>query len=406
MVQRVLIVAVAFVAACSPFGGGAFSCERDDQCGATGKCTTGFCSFLDSSCASGYRFGEASGSLANTCVADGAPTDGNGGTDGKTFLDAPGPDTTCYGTGFGKTCFKTENVPSTPVTLTAQNIDTSTSALCSNVVENNPGWCVIAGTDLTITGIVTATGAKPLVLIATNELHVDGTLDVASHRVGAQIGAGAIPLADTTSCDPGTPPNNNGGGAGGSFGAAGGDGGNNGGNAGVVKPTNAMRGGCAGQDGKSGTFGVKGFGGGVTYLIANVQISVGGAINASGAAGSKGVNMAAGGGGGGSGGLIALDAPIVTNGGAIFANGGGGAEGSSNGNDGFDGNEPANGNVAAAADGGSNGGGGGAGGGATAATDGGNAGGFGGGGGGGGAGAVKLFQAATITGGVVSPPPS
>jgi hypothetical protein len=407
MAQRVLIAAAAvFVAACSPFGGGAFTCDRDDQCGATGKCTTGFCSFLDSSCTSGYRFGEASGSLANTCVGDTTPTDGNVAIDAKEFHDAMPPGVACFGTGFGKTCFKTENVPSSPVTLTAQNIDTNTSPLCSIVVENNPGWCVIAATDLTVTGTVTATGAKPLVLVATNELHVDGTLDVASHRNPAQTGAGAVPLADTTQCDPGTPPNNNGGGAGGSFGTIGGNGGNNGGTAGAVKPTNLMRGGCAGQDGKSGTSGVKGLGGGVAYLIGGVKITVGGAINASGAGASAGVSGNAGGGGGGSGGLIGLDAPMVVNGGAIFANGGGGAEGSGNNTKGNDGNEPANGNVAAATDGGSNGGGGGAGGGATAATNGANSNGFGGGGGGGGAGAVKLFQAAAITGGVVSPPPS
>jgi hypothetical protein len=406
MVARALVGAMTLgVVACSPFGGGAFSCERDDQCG-TGKCSTGYCSFMDSSCPSGYRFGDASGSLANTCVGV-----TNGGSDGsvidsdaKTYLDAPPPGVICYGSGFGKTCFDTANVPTAPATLTAQTIDTDTSALCSNLVQNNSGWCVIAATDLTITGAVNAVGTKPLVLVATGTLQVDGTLDVASHR-GGQTGAGAVD-ANAALCDPGTPPGNNGGGAGGSFGAVGGNGGNGGGTAGAVKPTNTMRGGCTGQDGKTGTFGTKGAGGGAAYLIAGTKIAVGGAINASGAGATGGATGNAGAGGGGSGGLIGLDAPMVTNGGAIFANGGGGAEGSGNTTAGNNGNESNLGVAAAATASASNGGDGGAGGASTAAGAGGNAATFGGGGGGGGAGAIKLFQAASIVGGVVSPPPS
>lgn len=406
VVSRAVVGAVALGAvACSPFGGGAFSCERDDQCG-LGKCTLGYCSFTDSSCPSGYRFGDASGPLANTCVgATGTGSDASViGIDAKSYLDAPAAGVVCFGTGFGKTCFASANVPATPATLTAQTINTDTSPLCSTVVENNPGWCVIAASDLTITGAVNAIGGKPLVLVATGTLQVDGTLDVASHR-GGQLGAGSV-TNNAQLCDPGTPPGNNGGGAGGSFGATGGNGGNNGGTAGAIKPTAAMRGGCAGQDGKSGTPGAKGAGGGVVYLIAGTKITVGGAINASGAGATGGVSGSAGAGGGGSGGLIGLDAPLVTNGGAIFANGGGGAEGSGNNTPGNDGNESQLGVAATATQSASNGGDGGAGGAATAAGNGGNANGFGGGGGGGGAGAIKLFGAASITGGVVSPPPS
>jgi hypothetical protein len=365
-----------------------------------------YCSFVDSSCPSGYRFGDASGPLANACVG-GTSTGSDGSVidiDAKSYLDAPPPGVVCYGAGFGKTCFDAANVPSTPATLTAQTIDTDTSALCSNVVQNNPGWCVIAATDLTVTGAVTAIGAKPLVLVATGTLQVDGTLDVASHR-GGQTGAGAV-AADATLCDPGTPPGNSGGGAGGSFGAIGGNGGNAGGIAGAIKPTNVLRGGCSGQDGKTGTNGTKGAGGGAVYLIAGTKIAVTGAINASGAAGTAGVTGNAGAGGGGAGGLIGLDAPMVTNSGAIFANGGGGAEGSGNNTAGNNGNESALGIAAAATASASNGGDGGAGGAATAAGTGGNAATFGGGGGGGGAGAIKLFQATSIAGGVVSPPPS
>ncbi|MEO6773181.1 MAG: hypothetical protein ABI467_09175 [Kofleriaceae bacterium] len=406
MVVRALVGAMALgVVACSPFGGGAFSCERDDQCG-PGKCSASYCSFADSGCASGYRFGDASGPVANSCVGvTGTGSDASViDLDARTDLDAPAPGVVCYGQGFGKICFDAANVPATPATLTAQTIDTDTSPLCSTVVQTTPGWCVVVATELTISGTVTAIGTKPLVLLATGTLQVDGTLDVASHR-GGQTGAGAV-ATDATLCDPGTPPGNNGGGAGGSFGAVGGNGGNNGGTAGALQPANSMRGGCAGQDGKSGTNGTRGAGGGVAYLIAGTKIAVTGAIDASGAAGTAGVNGNAGAGGGGAGGLIGLDAPIVTNGGAIFANGGGGAEGSGNTTKGNDGNESTLGVAAAATASASNGGDGGAGGAVTGAGNGGNANTFGGGGGGGGAGAIRLFGAAAITGGVVSPPAS
>jgi hypothetical protein len=403
MATRGLLVAAmaVCVAACSPFGGGAYSCEHDDQCSG-GTCSAGFCSVTDSSCSSGLRYGDSAGGLSNTCVGAG-PIDANNGIDSKQFLDAPPPGVTCYGTGFGKTCFAM--VPSTSTTLEAQQINTDSSPLCATNVETNPPWCVIAATDLTIgAGTISAIGAKPLVLLATGTMTINGTIDVASHR-GGQQGAASN---DPSQCDAGTPPGANGGGAGGSFGGAGGHGGTGGGVAGATKPTNAMRGGCPGQDGMTGTFGVKGLGGGVVYLIAGTQITLGGNINASGAGGSSGVTGSAGAGGGGSGGLIGLDSPIVMNGGAIFANGGGGAEGSGLTTKGNDGTESANGAAAGVSGSASSVGGDGAAGGATgAAGNGSDAGtGGGGGGGGGGVGAVKLFQAATITGGVVSPPPS
>lgn len=398
----VLVAAMAMcVAACSPFGGGAYSCERDDQCSG-GTCSLGFCSVNDSSCSSGQRYGESAGSLSNTCV--GGSIDANNGIDGKEFLDAhvPMDGISCFGTGFGQTCFATP--PSAPLTVAAGALNTDTSPLCATDVQDHPPWCVIAATDLTVdAGTLAVTGAKPLVLVATGTLTVGGSIDVASHRGGQQGAASNDPLM----CDAGTPPNNNGGGAGGSFGGAGGHGGNNGGTAGNMKPTNAMRGGCPGQDGKSGTFGVKGLGGGVVYLIGGTKIVVSGNINASGAAGNAGVMNNAGAGGGGSGGLIGLDSPIVMNAGAIFANGGGGAEGSGNNTKGNDGMESVNGLVAGPSGSASGiGGDGGAGGATGAAVDGADGTGGGGGGGGGGVGAVKLFQAATITGGVVSPPPS
>lgn len=49
---------------------GAFPCEDDAQCGAGGQCemTAHYCSFVDTSCPSGRRYGEFSGPEATHCV--------------------------------------------------------------------------------------------------------------------------------------------------------------------------------------------------------------------------------------------------------------------------------------------------------------------------------------------------
>jgi hypothetical protein len=71
-----VVVCGVLVEGCSPFGGGAFHCATSDQCGA-GTCEPeGFCSFPDSTCASGRRFGELGGSLAGVCVGE-LPGDGS-----------------------------------------------------------------------------------------------------------------------------------------------------------------------------------------------------------------------------------------------------------------------------------------------------------------------------------------
>ncbi|HEX7842715.1 MAG TPA: hypothetical protein VF469_34820 [Kofleriaceae bacterium] len=57
-----------------------FLCASSDQCTVGGACQpTGLCSFADAACASGQRYGEASGELAGMCVGaqpDGGPTPG------------------------------------------------------------------------------------------------------------------------------------------------------------------------------------------------------------------------------------------------------------------------------------------------------------------------------------------
>ncbi|HEU0032317.1 MAG TPA: lectin-like protein [Kofleriaceae bacterium] len=62
-----------------------FHCDDNTDCG-TGTCeAVGYCSFADSSCGTGARFGELSGPYAGLCVGDQPPIDG-GPNDGP---DAP-----------------------------------------------------------------------------------------------------------------------------------------------------------------------------------------------------------------------------------------------------------------------------------------------------------------------------
>lgn len=58
-----------------------YRCSSNTECGTGGTCeSVGFCSFLDSTCSSGERFGDSAGALANQCTGttgiDGGPTDG------------------------------------------------------------------------------------------------------------------------------------------------------------------------------------------------------------------------------------------------------------------------------------------------------------------------------------------
>jgi hypothetical protein len=337
---------------------------------------------------------------SDAIAADGSPVS----------MDAAGgPD--CLGTALVVECFTT--APNQTITLPTQIIDTDTSPLCT-ATSSGPNACVIAGHTIHVPGgaTVTATGSRPLVIVAESSITIAGTLDVGSHRMGT-IGA----AADSSACGSGTAATfggSGGGGAGGTFGGRGGAGGSNDGGSGATSagagaaPT-GLRGGCPGSDG-AGTSGSAGHGGGVVYVLAKGSITVSGLIDASGEGGGSGGGGDAGGGGGGSGGMIGLDAPTitVTSTGKIFANGGGGGEGGSNGAVGSPGGESVNGGAAAGGTGASGGGGGGAGSQGTTLV-GGNAAndadpsGAGGGGGGGGAGVIVKSGAATAAG-LVSPP--
>jgi hypothetical protein len=63
-----------------------YKCTTNDQCGADGVCEQsvgGYCSFIDSNCSSGRKFGTQAGSYAGQCVG------GQGGGDGG-IIDTPG----------------------------------------------------------------------------------------------------------------------------------------------------------------------------------------------------------------------------------------------------------------------------------------------------------------------------
>jgi hypothetical protein len=275
-----------------------------------------------------------------------------------------------------------------------------------------------------------ASGTRPLVLASTQDIAIDGVIDVSSRRAG-QLGA----AADDGSCTVSQFPENDvGGAAGGAGGSLGGPGGNGGtgdtdtslgldGNAapGVAGPTAGfagfVRGGCRGSDGgdesgPGGNGGTGGSSGGAVWLAALGTVSVPGAIRATGAGGAGG-EVQSGGGGGGSGGMILVEAAVIVVAGSVSANGGGGGQGGTRiGGTPVSGNPGADGDLgttsAAGGDGapGSLAGPGGAGSaGGTTSGGAGQSSSVGGGGGGGGAGIVR-FVGPVSGSGTVSPPAS
>jgi hypothetical protein len=259
-------------------------------------------------------------------------------------IDAPSPDAQlCYGAGLAPICLTA--APSGTVTL-----DTAfdTTACPGEVVTqtSGPELCVIAATQISVSATVAVTGARPLMLLATDSIAIPGSLDVSSRRSPARVGAGA----NFSDCGAGTLPTNTsggaGGGAGGTFGTRGANGGdgaplgavvnNNGTSPALMLPLTFVRGGCKAEDGgDSGANqgGLGGASGGAVYLFAGTAIDVQGSIFASGA-GAAASALHAGGGGGGAGGLIGLEAPTINITGILAANGangsgGGGSTGSS-----------------------------------------------------------------------------
>jgi hypothetical protein len=270
----------------------------------------------------------------------------DGGVDGKANdaqIDA-GP--SCFGGGSFEVCPMGAATGSKTLSGT---LDTTSSNLCSATqywksTGQTPA-CFVVAANVTIQN-VSVTGARPLVVIASNELTVSGHLDAASH-IATTVPIEGPGATNSGTCGTfGTPGVGSpaGGGAGASFAAAGGPGGNggdgdNGTNAGGTKyapflatPPGTLRGGCRGQQGAQGqgSGGTGGFGGGAVYLVAGGTMSFGAAaiVNVSGAGGGAAAKNA-GGGGGGSGGMLVLHANdyAITTGAIVIANGGSGSTG-------------------------------------------------------------------------------
>jgi len=315
----------------------------------------------------------------------------------------------CYsGSGGYRVCLP--SMPTSSLVL-AGTIDTTpcTGGFVLAPGASLPDLCVMSGTTVTATGAVRVIGARPLAIVATQDLTIGSgaTLD-ASSIVGGTRGAGA----NLGTCNAGSPPGGSsgggGGGAGGSFqsrgGAGGGGMGTAGGTSGVTVTTAFVRGGCRGQPGGGATPGSGGDSGGSIYLVAGARLQIDGQLNASGAGGGGATGSKSGGGGGGSGGMITLyGSPIVIGSGArIWANGGGGGGGGSSSSAGTSGGQ-----AVAPGGGGSAGSGDGAGGvGAAQVMSGapGMQGAKGGGGGGGGVGVIENVTGGLLAPGTFSPP--
>jgi len=333
----------------------------------------------------------------------------------------------CFGTGTYAVCLTAP--PMAPLVLNPGLLDTGTFPLCltdqpTDWAGNQPDACFLIGTTISVPAL-NVTGPRPLVLLASTTISINGILDVASRNSGTVKTGPGSPATEcgTYNDDPADSTSGAGGGAGGSFVTIGGNGGNGNGAADSggtalaalpAAPTMRLRAGCPGQLGglgENGSEGPPGGGGGAVYLVAGTSIAFAdnAAINASGAGAGK-AGRQGGGGGGGSGGMIVLDAPTFSVGSMVtlMANGGGGASG---GNDTggcgcFAGSDPLVTDPLSSTPGGS--GGGGAGGtgfaeGAPAVSGNPGTSNLGGGGGGGGGGYIQTTTA--IVGATLSPAP-
>ena len=79
----VRLVLLTMVAGCLPKS---YQCSSNSDCGSTGQCQpTGFCSYIDTTCSGGQRYGDLSGSYTGQCIGEG--TDAR--IDSPRIIDAP-----------------------------------------------------------------------------------------------------------------------------------------------------------------------------------------------------------------------------------------------------------------------------------------------------------------------------
>jgi len=354
----------------------AYHCADDHGCindGLQGTCEAqGFCSFPDSNCPGGQRFGDLAGSLSNQCVG--------GLVDSGIPIDAPRPDAPidafvpdareCFGSGGYQLCFAM--MPPTGTVMLSGTLDTTSDTRCVAMPQawidaGQPDACMVLAHDLSVTGNLTVTGSRPLVLVG-ETVTIGAVVDVASHRGMATAPGGNATQCTAAATTPVNAANGAGGGAGGSFMSKGGNGGrgqdagSTGGNAAAADaavPT-VLRGGCPGELGGTGTqaAGALGAGGGAIYIASSrLSLPFAGVINVSGAAATGGGTFS-GGSGAGSGGMIVISTfQLLTGGGKLMANGGGGASGGNSGSAGANGSDPSTASPTTVAAGGSGGGG-------------------------------------------------
>ncbi|MBA3397876.1 MAG: hypothetical protein H0T89_34955, partial [Deltaproteobacteria bacterium] len=240
---------------------------------------------------------------------------GDGSIDVMPLVDAAppdAPDPNCFGSGAFYVCVQA--VPSASVRLMGAYSTTTCAAPGAPAMIGNTPVCAIVGgvLELQAGDVFGIGGDKPLVLIAVDDILINGTFDVSSGVGDTGPGANATECNSTGIAGVGNV-NGGGGGAGGSFGSRGGNGGSGAGGSGglataaVMAPVTILRGGCPGGAGGAGTIVTPasvGPGGGAVYLVARDKIEVRGIINASGAGGSATVQGKNGGYGAGSGGMI------------------------------------------------------------------------------------------------------
>jgi hypothetical protein len=272
-------------------------------------------------------------------IHDGGGSDGSGSADCSTKFGS-------FGKNGNAGWFQYCAVPGVVTFSGTTAINTDEPGMCAS---HETFACLIEGGTITLNGVITVSGTRPLILAASTEIDINGILDVSSSQ--AANGPGADPLTCPITGTGGTGASGfgGGGGAGGSWSSSGGNGGRGGGGpfavdgGAAVGPSNApttLLGGCAGGSGGPSTSGSGGgrggAGGGAVYLMSpQIVLDAASLIESVGMFGTGGVSggMATGSGGGaggGTGGLIVFDTAALmlpSVGGLVFANGGGGGAG-------------------------------------------------------------------------------
>ncbi|HET9624315.1 MAG TPA: hypothetical protein VFP84_23245, partial [Kofleriaceae bacterium] len=122
------------------------------------------------------------------------------GRDASTPIDAPAvaiDAPQCFGKGLVSVCLKT--APAGTKTMGATNFNTDTGCSETFTQASGPELCVVAAQNIAVTGAVTATGARALVLVASESITINdsGAIDVSS-RSNPQARRGAA--ANTGVC--------------------------------------------------------------------------------------------------------------------------------------------------------------------------------------------------------------